>query len=668
MSELEQALAHHQAGRLKEAEDIYRQILSSQPSHADALHLLGVVALEAGDAERAAGLIENAVAIEPNVANYHHNLGETYSTLERLEKAAAAYRRAIEIDPRHAKACNSLGIVRQAQGRLADALAAFRNAVAIDPTSPEAQCNLGNTLCGSGALEEAIAAYRTALALVPGHPDILHSLGSVLARRGQHTDAVALFEEALARRPEFAEAHNSLANALRQQGDLVRALEHLKRAVALKPDFAEAYNNLGLVVQQSDQPAQAISAYQRALALDPGYLDAIGNLAAIYERMNQAEDARATIAQGLAQYPDDHLLNLLAAKCERREGRTETAIARLTGFAGAETESSVAAQVNYELGKLHDRAGDNVRAFGYFTEGNQRMARLARERGIDRSVMLHEADSVSAFLAACDASFWTPAADAEVEAAPVFFIGFPRSGTTLLEQILDSHPKLQTLDERPAMESLVEAIRKWPRGYPQVLTNLSAEELQQLREAYFQFVDRFLQRSAGTLLIDKFPLNTVRVPLIHRIFPNARFIFAVRHPCDVCLSCFMECFNLNASMVNFLTLADATAFYVKVMGLWQQCVQALPLVHHIVRYEDLVDDFEGQMRRLLEFLGVDWDDAVHRYAEHAQQRDAINTPSYHEVTEPIYRRARYRWRRYADELAPYMERLEPFIRYFGYTG
>ena len=252
------------------------------------------------------------------------------------------------------------------------------------------------------------------------------------------------------------------------------------------------------------------------------------------------------------------------------------------------------------------------------------------------------------------------------EESPVFFIGFPRSGTTLLEQVLSSHPRVQTLEEKRTVSELVNLIAAWAGGYPSALATLSAADIAQLRAAYFQVVDQALRRQPGRILIDKLPLNILKIPVIQRVFPHAKFIVSVRHPCDVCLSCFMQSFELNSAMANFLTLEDTTAFYVKVMALWQKCLRVLPLDYHLVRYEDLVERFEHETRRVLEFIGVGWDDAVLGYAEHARRRETIATPSYHEVTEPIFQRAKYRWHHYAKELEPYMRRLAPYIEYFGY--
>ncbi len=249
---------------------------------------------------------------------------------------------------------------------------------------------------------------------------------------------------------------------------------------------------------------------------------------------------------------------------------------------------------------------------------------------------------------------------------PIFLIGFPRSGTTLLDQILDSHPALQVIEEQALIENIYRNLAQTAAGYPAALATLDTDQIRKLRQQYFDHAARYLEAGAGTHFIDKLPLNTADIGLIARLFPEARIILALRHPCDVCLSCFMQAFAPNDAMANFYTIEDTARLYAEVMGLWQHYESLLPLNYHRVKYEDIVADFAGETRRLLNFLGLDWDARVLEYNRHARARKHINTPSYNQVTEEIYTRARYRWQRYDEQLRPVMPMLAPFIDYFGY--
>jgi hypothetical protein len=218
------------------------------------------------------------------------------------------------------------------------------------------------------------------------------------------------------------------------------------------------------------------------------------------------------------------------------------------------------------------------------------------------------------------------------------------------------------MEERPALDRAVAEIG----GYPEAIATLSQADLSVLREQYFEVVDWHIDRKPGTVLVDKLPLNIIHMALIVRLFPHARIILAMRHPCDVVLSNFMQMFQLNNAMGIFCSVEQATKFYDRVMG-GLHSAEMLPLNFHLSRYEDLVQDVEGAARSLLKFLNVEWNDAVLNHTAHARQRGRINTPSYSQVTEPIYQRARFRWLRYEPQLRGVLDELEPYAVAFGYT-
>jgi tetratricopeptide (TPR) repeat protein len=595
------AVKHHQAGELQSAERIYRQVLQTDPSHADALHLLGVLAHQMGKHELAVEHMRRAIASNPHAAAFHSNLGSAYSALRRLDEAVSSYRRALQIQPRFAEAHN----------------------------------NLGNALRSQGRLDEAVASFRRALQI----------------------------------KPDYTEAHNNLGNAFRELGMLDEAVGSFQRALHVKPDYAEACNNLGNALRELDRPDEAEAAYRRALHIRPDYADALGNLAGLYERLNRLKEAAATAAQGLQVSPDHPLLNLALAKCQEREGRHQEAIARLVKVRPLmKPDSDVAQELSFELARLFDRTGETSRAFAHFAEAN----RLASCRAPGcRELKRAYCESVDALARAFDKSWvdsWSPAPSWDSSNTPVFLIGFARSGTTLLEMILGSHPRIQTLGEKPTVLAMHREIEGFPGGFLRGLASLSPAQFARLRTCYFRTADEFIERRPGHVLIDRNPMNTVNVGLILRVFPAARFIVAVRHPCDVCLSCFMQDFKLNPGTAHFYALEDTASLYAKVMGLWQQYLRVLPHPYHVVRYEDLVDDFPAETRRVLQFLGVDWDDGLFDHVGHARRLGIISTPSYRQVTEPIYKRARYRWQRYAEHLTPIAPVLKPYIEYFGYQG
>ena len=272
------ALQHHQGGRLAEAEHLYRLILAAQPDHADAMHLLGVIADHAGQHAAGAELIAKAIALLPAVAAFHSNLGEAYRKLGRGDEAIAEYRRAIAIDPLLAEAHNNLGNVLKDQRRLDEAAAACRRALELRPDFPEALNNLGNVLKDQGAPDEAAAAYRHAIELRPGFTEVYSNLSTVLVDQGRLDEALAVCRRALHLDPNLPEAHNNLGNVLRKLGHLDDAVAGYRRAAQLKPDYAEAHSNLGNVLADLCRLDESVAAYRRALELHPGHAEAHSNL------------------------------------------------------------------------------------------------------------------------------------------------------------------------------------------------------------------------------------------------------------------------------------------------------------------------------------------------------------------------------------------------------
>jgi predicted O-linked N-acetylglucosamine transferase (SPINDLY family) len=275
---MRQALGHHRAGRLAEAETIYRQVLAEAPDHADALHLLGVVALQAGQAELAIDLIGRAVAIEPRAADYHVHLGEAYRRLGRWEDAVASLRRSVELRPDDAAAYNNLGVTLDQAGRSDEAIAAYQRALAIAPDDAWTHANLGNAWNSEGRLDEALAAYQQALRLDPGLAEIHSNLGTVLQELGRTAEAVTAYERALELKPEHPQACHNLGCALQMAGRLDEAMAAFARAIQLDPGFAEPYDAMGLVLKEQGLLDEALACFRKAVERKPDFLAAASNL------------------------------------------------------------------------------------------------------------------------------------------------------------------------------------------------------------------------------------------------------------------------------------------------------------------------------------------------------------------------------------------------------
>jgi len=273
------ALAHHQAGRLPEAEALYRQILGREPGNAQAWHLLGVAQYQRGELAAAAESLGRAVALEPNAPAFHCNLGNVRQALNQPDQAAGCYRRSLALNPNHIEALNNLGTVLESQGAREEAVACYRKVLSLKPELPRAHNNLGLALEGLGQRGEALACFRRALELDPGYAEAHYHLGNALREERQVEDAVASYRRAVQLRPDFSQAHGNLGNVLKEQGRLDEAIAHLRKALALSPDHAETHYNLGNVLKEQGRLDEAAGRYRRALALRPDYPEAVCALA-----------------------------------------------------------------------------------------------------------------------------------------------------------------------------------------------------------------------------------------------------------------------------------------------------------------------------------------------------------------------------------------------------
>jgi len=663
---LQLGIASHQAGDPAAAEAHYRDHLASHGDDAEALHLLGVLLAQRGELDEARDLIERAAALDAQCAAMRVHLGNVRMLLGRRSEAIDAYRAATVLEPANASGWSNLALTLHGEGDVAGAIDACRQGLTAKPPDPETLASLARTLRACGARQEAESTCREVLALAPGHVDTRQTLGLLLLDGGEFAEALECFRIVVDAQPENPFGHTWLGDALERNGDVDAAIAACTKAVEMAPAEPEVHAGLAGVLWRTRRLDAAVREFRRAVELDPARLEPRANFAALLERMSRLEEAATEANAGLSHHPDDPYLNLPAARCARRSGDREAALRRLEAVDASTAPLDMQAQIRYALGQLHDALGDVAPAFEAFREANALAAASPQARDVSKTRYLDEVAATCAIVPRLPAVANLESAPA-AEDSPAFLGGFPRSGTTLSDQILDSHPLGRTLSEKPAMDEVVDRLAGSAAGYPAALEIASPGEVQALRGAYDTVVSSFVQVAPGELLVDRYPLNLVRLPTIWRLFPRARIVLALRHPCDVVLSCYMQHFALNDAMASFLDLEDGARLYNAVMGLWRTCTEHLEIDVHVLRYESLVEDFDNEVRALLAFLGLPWSDRVLGFAEHARARGDINTPSYHQVTRGIYADARERWRRYAEPLAPVLPLLAPWVEYFGYS-
>jgi Flp pilus assembly protein TadD len=487
-----------------------------------------------------------------------------------------------------------------------------------------------------GRLIEAMALLERAFRLAPSDPTILNALGRNHTKQGQPAEALRAFETAIAVLSSYAPAHNGRGLALEMLGDADGAWASQETAARLEPQYPDPLGALAsLALQRQDWPAVRLYA-ERALALDPYQSAATLSLATL-ELREGAHPAVIALVQPLLQHGG--LAPLHEASAQRL------------------------------LADALDAEGRQAEAFPAYAAANRLLrhahqAVFARE-GVEGGVALTE--RLGAYFEQSPASAWKGAAgsagEGDAVAGHVFLVGFPRSGTTLLEQVLASHPDIVALEERSTLGDVGAFF--FENAELDRLAKLKKADAERLRAEYWARVRENGVDPTGKVFVDKLPLATLWLPYVAKLFPKAKVLFARRDPRDVVLSCFRRRFVVNGALYAFTELDELARFYAGVMGLAEIYRETLPLAWQVHRHEDLVEDFDKEVQSICGFLGVEWNEAMRDFAETAKRRD-VRTPSAPQVRRGLYREGMGQWRAYAEGMAPVLSTLEPWVERFGY--
>ncbi|MGA2439483.1 MAG: tetratricopeptide repeat protein [Tepidisphaeraceae bacterium] len=712
---LKTGIRHHQAGRLAEAEQVYREILQVRPNDPDALHLLGVLAGQRGQTDAAIDLVRRAIGVQPRFAEAYRNLGALLLERGGFNEACAAYQRIEQVWPTDCPAHRELGAVFAANQYFQQAVSAFSEAIQIKPDFAEAHHDLGSVLAIQNRLDEAIAAHSKAIALKPELAEAHHGLGNLLSRKGRTDEALAACRRAAELKPDFADAHVGIGNVLRQCGRWDEAIAAYQQAIRVKPDFAAAYFNLGQTLSGAGRLAESLPAFAGALRAKPDYVEVHTRMAIVLAQLRRFDEARAAQARAAELAPHsagplealgeimlrEHraanaaeqfrkaleidpkqytALNSLgnallsqgkfdeAATCFRqfleRCPESELGIGYMnlasTGrlAAGREEQQRLMAVLGepkspadnrvaagFALGKLFDDAERFDEAFACYAQANTLWKQIRAEAG-DRYRPDLIRRNIDHLIGQFDRTFFETRRDyGEPSELPVFIVGMPRSGSTLVHQIAASHPQVHGLGEGTDIYEIAKALKEndaAARSNVEAVRAAAKKHVQQLRAINGQ----------ASRIIDKTLSNVHWLGLICLLFPGARVICCRREARDTCLSCYFQWFA-QGNTFSF-DLAHCGMEYLQINRLMDHWLAALPIRMLEVQYETLVADLEGQSRRLIDFLGLPWHPGC---IEFHRTKTTVLTPSMWQVRQPIYQSSVGRWRHYQRHLGPLMEVL-----------
>lgn len=565
----------------------------------------------------------------------------------QLQRAADLFAQVCKLDPGDGESWTALAMVHGELGRYRDAERCCRRALQIDPNLGRAHYVLGKVLKAMKDSAGAVAHFERALALKAGGAELYNDLGNALLQAGRPRHALDSYNQALCLSPGYTRALFNLGGLRQMLGQPDQALACYRRALALEPDNVQFHYMVALVSTVSGAFDEALDHYGQMLRLEPGNLDAVAGIASVYDRRGEHETAYEWLRPHLQERPSPGIA-VVFGDVAPRLGRQVEAAAVIERILQDESPAAQeqACGLCFRLADLYDAQGRYQEAFDHYQRGNSLRTTLFNPA--------RHVEAIDTLIQAYAAGTMSRAPKASVRSGrPLFIVGMPRSGTTLTEQILASHPQVHGAGELHEIDRLVFSLPELTDTTlpdPQRVLALTVAELDALAGAYLERLEGL--DGDASRVTDKMPYNFLHLGLLSMLFPGARVIHCVRDPLDTCLSCFFKNFSYgNSYAFDLGHLGLYYRQYQRLMAHWREVVE-LPVLD--VRYEDLVADPEAVSRSLVDFCGLPWDPACLRFYENPR---VVNTASYDQVRRPVYRDSVGRWRRYQAFIEPLREAL-----------
>jgi tetratricopeptide (TPR) repeat protein len=609
-----------------------------------------------GDLDRAVEHLRIAAAARPRDLVIATNFANALVQLDRKTEALDVLTDEVVDADKTGQLLKLRAFLAQMTDQFDLAIRSYRQVVSREPDDLESWNNLGNAFRSAEDPEKAIEALRRAAELDREAAPIRLNLATALVAAGEWEAAEAELHAMTADFPDDPNPWRELHVLLKQCGRDQDAIDAIEAALKRAPDDKELLLGFASHLSYIHRAADAEAAYRRVLELEPGNSLAHLGLALIFDMNNRTDDLAAIVTEAEARGVGPQALNFMRASNHRRAKRFAEGLAAME-HVPADLESARRAHL---MGQLLEGAGRYDEAFESYSQMNEFLGKEIPQ-GEGRGDAYREAirarrDSLSQDWL----NGWRQETTNDPRPAPVFLVGFPRSGTTLLDTMLMGHPSIEVLEEEPTLH---EAFRTISHAD---LPEATDEQIRAAREGYFATAASLTPLKPGNLLVDKNPLAMNALPYIRRLFPDARIILALRHPCDCVLSCYVTNFNLNDGMASFTQLGTAAELYDLSFSYFERVQELMPMPTHRVIYEKMVVDRDRELRALFDFLEVDWHDAVLDHQATAMNRGRIKTASYAQVTEPIYQRSAGRWQNFRKHLEPVLPVLRPWVEKFGY--
>ena len=476
-----------------------------------------------------------------------------------------------------------------------------------------------------------------------------------------------IYKKILKLEPNEIATLNNLGNLLRQLKKYEEAFFYYEKALKIKPQDLITNYNVGLLFYRHQKFEKSVNFFKNVIKSDPKHILSYHCLMDIYEITNDTENLEKIITEAKKFLKNNFIVKLYEGILLYKNEKFNDAINNLESFSFDAKEIKKEQIKFYTLGKCYDRIQSPDKAMSYFKKANDICFQL-KHNNVDKNLYLNEIKKRSIFFSSIkkEESFLMEVPD--LQNNPIFMIGFPRSGTTLLDTLLRSHSLIEVIEEKTMVNKLTDSIKKLTKNNFENFNEIEINQIDEIRNIYFKNLDFYIQnKNESKIYIDKLPLNIIHVGEILKIFPRAKFIFSLRHPCDSVLSCFMQFFIINNAMANFFNLDDSVKLYDHIMKLWIQYKTILPINYHEVRYENLVENLELTLKSLLQFLELEFESPMKEFYKTAKEREKIHTPSYSQVVKPLYSSSVNKHLNYYDNMKNIVPEIKKWISYFSYN-
>ncbi|MBC8284603.1 MAG: tetratricopeptide repeat protein [Nitrospinae bacterium] len=638
---LQEGLTLHRAGQFNEAESLYLKILQLKPSNPDANNLMGVLYHQFGRNEEAIDFIKRALRKKPKDDGYLRNLGSVLGALGQMDGALKQFRKSLHFNPKSIETHYNIGCALQQKELHFEAIESFQKVLALNPENAKVQSNIGSSLMMLGRNEEALVFLQKALDLAPTLPEAHFNIGLALGRLFQHDKAIQHYRQAIKFRADYAQAYNNMGNAFFEQKRLNEALDAFNNALSIDPDFVDAHINRGVVLDELDMPDAALEVFKRSVELDPNSAVAQLEMGVVYQRLGDRDKARSSLKKAIQLFPG-------FADAHRRLTRTrkhtvyDDEIREMEDlFVNPDSRDEDKMLLAFGLGEAFENLGQFERSFEYYSTGNL----------LNRKTYSYDVSDDEAYFQKMSRTFSSSFFSSRKETGladetPIFILGMPRSGTSLVEQILASHPDVHGSGELDYLsEMCAEMNQQGKNTFPECFLDLAPERHIELGREYVEKLRR--ESKTERLITDKMPNNFIYIGLIWTILPKATIIHCNRNPMDTCFSIYKNFFSGSLNFAyNLEELGRYYQLYLKYINHWRGLFPDKLIEVH---YEQMVENPDKKIRELLTSCGLPFHEDCLNF--HKSGR-SVKTVSNYQVRKPVYQSSVDSWKRFEAQLEP----------------